>query len=210
MSHENRFRVQPLRNYKEPAYATESGETTVAQACWLSWLFPQGLVKKAATLLLAAGLAFGVVACNEDGVTFQDDQQEQDDDDDDTTACEEGQAACVDEDTVKVCNDEGKWKRFDCWDYCQESVGPEYIPYADCDENDQDNPCQCEYGTTDGVAEECTPGEVSCADDSTLMTCDNYYWETKDCSTYCTEEFGEGYVPYGACDANQTANPLPM
>jgi hypothetical protein len=53
-----------------------------------------------------------------------------------------------------------------------------------------------------GDIAECTPGDIYCADDQTLMTCsDSYWYESTDCSAYCPANYGPQSYTLG-CDVN--------
>jgi hypothetical protein len=50
-----------------------------------------------------------------------------------------------------------------------------------------------------GDIAECTPADIFCADDSTLMTCESYTYEAVDCDTYCQAAYGPRSGSFG-CD----------
>ena len=330
MAAESPFRQQIVTKYRNARYGSESGESIVARACWLNWVFPKKIVRRAVTLLLAAGLALGA-GCSED----HKDPRENYNYDTSTGGvaiytCDEGSGFldCPFEGIAEFCVNRVP-TRIDCTEYCQEEYGSEYYskncniknpdnvcgcvqancsidrpivcdgseqylwkcadgelqkiscwdecpffedesltkglsyPYCDyylgdcicryerldshqiqcgsddsrcvddaiwlscekqryvplvCDDycrntygehyyasgcdDDAEEPCQCEYGLTDGILNECQPGDVYCPDGNHLATCESEEVHIiLDCNAYCREEFGEDSVSLQGCEA---------
>jgi hypothetical protein len=124
--------------------------------------------------------------------------------DGDIAVCTPGEIACWGDQTLATCQDNGwEWMEQNCEDFCNEKYG--YDAYSlDCDAQAEE-PCQCETDIMDGVMPACSPDEMWCQDDETVMICDEQYWSYTpvDCDTYCTETFGEHYYSDGCDDTNE-------
>jgi len=66
MRHSSPFRIRKIKRYRGARYASESPENMIGYAAWLSWAFPQKLVRGAVTLLLLAGLSMGLASCGDE------------------------------------------------------------------------------------------------------------------------------------------------
>jgi len=71
--------------------------------------------------------------------------------------------------------------------------GPDGLPPPDGGDPDGD--------ILAGDIAECTPGDIYCQDGETLMTCEHYYYEPVDCTTYCPATYGPQSYSQG-CDVN--------
>lgn len=196
------FRLAPVKRYNKARYGSESPERLIGFAAWLSWRFPQALVKGAITLLLAAGLALGAPGCGDSADPTYDDTDGVAED------CTSDEFVCEDEATLRICDDNYQWKSVSCDAYC---TGKGYEYSNGCDEENTDNPCTC-YEELAGVPDdwtECYPDQVYCKDTKTLTICnDNNQWEAVSCDSYCfnSPNFGPGYFSI-RCDAENLDDP---
>lgn len=111
--------------------------------------------------------------------------------------CEPGDIMCQDEGTLLVCEGGYDYVTYNCHERCREEHGPEWSS-AGCD-TDADDPCQCFYDVLEGDAPVCTPGDMYCRDDGTIMICEDDMLVSRSCDDLCREEHGEGWSSAG-CD----------
>ncbi|RJO74058.1 MAG: hypothetical protein C4523_01485 [Myxococcales bacterium] len=113
---------------------------------------------------------------------------------------------CVpyDPETEPVAGEPGTYRSVSCNDWCQERYGYEYYAqYGVCmpdDPRGDGELCVCEYGLTDGIAAECTPGDVECLPDGSINRCADYYWVYENCTDLCRAQ-DPAFVSQG-CDAS--------
>ncbi len=203
MNEKSPFQIKAVSRYRRALYASESGETVIGRACWLSWFVPKKVAKAAVTLLLAAGLALGV-GCKDEGVTKYNPpvvQQEQGEEESSqsqpfvTPPCESGEQACLSEEEFKACDEDGAWQAKDCDEFCEEELGYGYISDG-CNEETAENICQCRYDMIEGDWA-CMDGEEYCSSEETLQICEDGAFEPVDCQDYCVETFGNDYYSKG-------------
>jgi hypothetical protein len=121
--------------------------------------------------------------------------------------CTPGHFYCHDENTLATCVDEwAPYELTNCEEFCDDTYGIDSFSYG-CDA-EAEEPCQCEQDIIDGGIGICTPGEFYCANEDTVVICDEMWlWTDVDCETYCTTTFGEGSVPAGCDPGNDRDNP---
>ncbi len=213
MSH-TPFKVKPVKRYGGARYHSEVGTELTARACWLSAIAPAKLVRGAVTLLLAASLALGVMACGDDTtIHIKPGGGENVDGDTDSGesggtppplfCLEEGLIFCADEDNVWSCENGLPVKR-DCDEVCREERGSEYYSIR-CDDDDPEDLCRCTYDIMEGEPAECVPGDLRCRDIFTAETCSDGYYEAINCDVYCQENYGWEYYSIG-CDNDNLDN----
>jgi hypothetical protein len=110
---------------------------------------------------------------------------------------------CQDASTVVFCDED--WAPTSCAEHCAEQYGPGFTSLG-CDQNVAENPCQCTEDILDGIAASCTPGDVTCADSSTLVTCVDGVEQSTSCNEHCVATMGPDYYSEG-CDAARADNP---
>lgn len=201
MKKESPFRIQPVRRYKRARYASESGESLIGRAMWLSYFFPRKVVNGAVTLLLLGGLALGAHGCFAEDNISMDPPGEQ--------CAEDGLVSCVDDSSVWVCLG-GEKTETDCRDVCLERYGEEAPVHflASCNP-EEDLLCTCEeYTIPDGDIADCNPGDVFCADETyTAYVCNETGedYDVVNCNEYCSEAYGWDYYSEG-CNAETPDN----
>jgi hypothetical protein len=122
--------------------------------------------------------------------------------------CTPGEMQCWDENTLAVCSEDLYFETIDCNQYCQENAElPDTGWSMGCD-LESDDPCQCVYDVVDGYMTECSPGEVSCQDEETVLICNDDYWSWSEvgCYEYCSDKFGSDYFPTGCNMENDLDN----
>jgi len=156
------FEVRPITHYEGARYPSWRAQPDAeARRC--------SIVVVATSIALAAGLALGLVACDEarepdfertpavavmppglDGPPPPDPLP--------APACEPGEIWCEDLETVVICNDDGTAATAtDCAEYCLETTG--YQPYAYECNADAEEPCQCEYDIVAGCSATVYPSD---------------------------------------------------
>ncbi|MDA3864595.1 MAG: hypothetical protein PF689_12080 [Deltaproteobacteria bacterium] len=123
--------------------------------------------------------------------------------------CYPGEERC-NTNSIDICEEQDGydgWVNYDCDQYCHEQFGYEYFSQEQCNLENSDNPCYCEYDIIDGDMPACQPGELNCNEDQ-LGICqeDTYSFQYVNCSDKCNEEFGNSSVSAG-CDPNNLNNP---
>ena len=119
--------------------------------------------------------------------------------DSESLPCAPEDSRCVDDAIWLECENQ-RYVPMDCDDYCRNTYGEHYYATG-CDDNAVE-PCQCEYGLTDGIQSECQPGEGYCPDGEFLATCESEDIHTLvDCQTLCREEYGANSVSERGCEA---------
>ncbi|MBU1535356.1 hypothetical protein KKF84_08540 [Myxococcota bacterium] len=62
----------------------------------------------------------------------------------------------------------------------------------------------------DGVAVECFPGDLQCANENEILVCSSdegyEHWEAMDCNDWCHENYGWDYSSWGACSEDNGDN----
>jgi hypothetical protein len=204
--HDKAFEVKPVVRYEGAKYPAAPGPDDSPSE---ERTHPVVLL---VTLLLLVGITVGLVGCymrtdyvpETPGIDGGPDGDPPEPDGDvPEPVCDDGEVRCLDTTTAQTCDD-GAWVTEDCINYCaggeSESERLWYSGDAYCDASAEE-PCVCNYDIEGGVMAECTPGDIMCADDFTLGTCDDgYSYSYQDCNEYCLESFGPEYVSYG-CDA---------
>ena len=115
--------------------------------------------------------------------------------------CAPGEAICRDEYSMAICDEDGQTQATVlCNDYCQERFGL-HSGSSGCNPAAA-MPCECN-DIVDGYFTECTPEDLLCQDESTLMVCDegSGSWNHVDCNDYCNETLGPDSFSTG-CTAN--------
>ena len=143
------------------------------------------------------------------------------DQDADPAGCLPGEYYCQSDSVLAFCEEEGgEFQEYNCNEYCQQQHGND--AYSGGCDNAANDPCQCEYDSTDGLPVGdvdysidgdidnaiCTLGESHCDEQDNLYVCESLSegYVKYFCENYCVEEFGADYVSYG-CDAQDTQNP---
>ncbi|MFH1807731.1 MAG: hypothetical protein ABIJ09_03245 [Pseudomonadota bacterium] len=205
----NAFEIRPVARYSGARYPGvrpprhDEGDEGVRKP---------GPVRLAFTALLIAAISLGLVAClgdlrgklqdRFDVVTSADgggggDGGTGDDGGDiimgEMVECSPGDLHCDDADTLATCGDDYLYTRQSCAEICEDrfSASGEWGYSLGCD-IDAADPCQCQEDMIDGGMPACFPGDVYCADDTTLVECgDDYSMNSVDCETYCDAQYGD-------------------
>jgi len=156
------FEVRPITNYHGARYPSwRERVDSEARRC--------SLLLAATSIALAAGLALGLVGCDQTRVPDTDGAPAiavmpprldgpPPPDPLPAPVCEPGDVSCKDPDTVVICNDDGSAEtETDCAKYCLETTG--YEPYGyECNAEAED-PCQCEYDIVSGCTATVYPSD---------------------------------------------------
>ena len=199
------FEVKPLRHYDGAHYPSPHFEPTGLEPVLEAEQPGCSPLQFLAILVLLLGLALGMLACfgAEDFPTDNPDNPDNPGGpggpDGPDPECDPGDIVCDALGNVSFCDADGQaWTTANCNEYCVETRGQDYWSMG-CNTAAED-PCLCEYGMIDGEWVECEPGDVMCSDETTVATCDDYYWEHHDCDEICVQTYGAGAFAVG-CDA---------
>ncbi len=196
MSVHTPFKHRIVTSYRNARYKSESGESIMARACWLSWMVPKKIIRRAVTLLLVAGLALGA-GCSEN----EDNEREEDYDNDmrpagaDVYMCSGSEFINCTRGVAKYCEDKEETYS-DCMDYCQEHFGTDYYSQG-CDVTNSDNFCSCVQTTCDSDAPlgcdsegnfwKCLDGKIQ------MVSC----WDESECPFFEDAKYKKGlYAAY--------------
>ncbi len=193
------FKQRIVTNYNQATYGSESGETIVARACWLSWVFPKKIIRRAVTLLLAAGLALStgcgdnqkntsnygrIGGVDTDGVPMRD------------ISCDiEGQLACKDpmfypseyENEYEICTNGYLRYGGTCSEYCSANYGPDSYSEG-CWGKDPDNFCNCVQVSCD------TDHSLSCESNWNFRKCVDGELQSVSCEEECPFFKDESFI----------------
>jgi hypothetical protein len=117
--------------------------------------------------------------------------------------CTPGEVRCDDADTLVTCDDSYTPQAQSCATVCEEHYAAQgsWGHSLGCDAAAAD-PCQCQEDIIDGGMPACYPGDVYCADASTLVECgDDGIPTSVDCEAECDARYSDPMASSAGCDA---------